>query len=126
MRLQTATTATALPASRVGGNRRNVLNAANAHASTSKSAKSALGARTRGLRADTTRATDADVNSGDANLLAARGTVLRSKHGSVRRGLVTVSLDLHTAGNADDRFLAREIGHMDEGIVEGSVDAGTC
>lgn len=123
MRSQTATTATTLPASRVRGDRGHVLDAADAHTGTGKGTEGALGTRAGGLGAHTTGAADADVDGSDADLLAARGAVLGSKHGSVGRGLVAVSLDLHTAGNADDSLLAGEISHMDKGIVEGGVDA---
>ena len=57
----------------------------------------------------TTSGTDLDVQGGDAELLAAGGDVLGSQHGGVRRGLVTVSLDLHTAGNSGDGFAATGI-----------------
>lgn len=58
------------------------------------------------------------MESSDADLLAASSTVLGCKHCGVRGGLVTVGLDLHTAGDADDGFLAGEIGDVDEGVVE--------
>ena len=122
-RLQTATTATTLPASRVRGDGGHVLDAADAHAGAGQGAERALGTRARSLGAHTTGAADADVDGSDADLLAARGAVLRGKHGSVRRRLVTVRLDLHTAGNTDDGLLAGEIRHMDKGIVERGVDA---
>jgi hypothetical protein len=82
------------------------------------------------------------VESGDAELLAAgsyhmvslvpflayvsslRTDVLGSQHGSVWGGLVTVGLDLHAAGDTGDGFAARQIGDVDEGVVEGRKDAG--
>lgn len=48
-RSETATTATTLSASRVGGSRSNVLNTANLHASTGKGTESRLGTRSGGL-----------------------------------------------------------------------------
>jgi len=44
------------------------------------------------------------VEGVDAELLAAGSDVLGSQHGSVGRGLVTVSLDLHTTGDTADGF----------------------
>ena len=59
------------------------------------------------------------MEGGDANLTAAGSDVLGSKHGSVGGGLVTVGLDLHAAGDARDRLLARQIGDVHESVVEG-------
>lgn len=70
----------------------------------------------------TTGGTDLDVQSVDAELLAAGGDVLGSQHGSVGGGLVTVSLDLHSTGDTGDGFTAGQIGDVDEGVVEGGED----
>jgi hypothetical protein len=59
------------------------------------------------------------VQGSDADFLAAGGTVLSGQHGGVGRGLVSVGLDLHTAGDSDDGFLAGEISDVDESVVEG-------
>jgi hypothetical protein len=53
-----------------------------------------------------------------------RTDVLGRQHGSVGRGLVTIGLDLHATGDTGDGFAARQIGDVDEGIVEGSKDSG--
>lgn len=53
-----------------------------------------------------------------------RTDVLGRQHGSVGGGLVTVSLDLHATGNTRDGFAARQIGDVDEGVVEGSENSG--
>ena len=66
----------------------------------------------------TTSGADLDVQSGDAELLAALGDVLGGQHGGVRGRLVAVGLDLHAAGDTGDGFAARQIGHVDEGVVE--------
>ena len=50
----------------------------------------------------TTSGADLDVQSVDAQLLAAGGDVLGSQHGSVGRGLVTIGLDLHATGDTGD------------------------
>lgn len=56
-------------------------------------------------------------------LLAAGSDVLGSQHGSVGGGLVTVGLDLHATGDTADGLTAREIGDVDEGVVEAGEDA---
>ena len=54
----------------------------------------------------------------DADLAAASSDVLGGQHGGVGRRLVTVGLDLHAAGDARDRLLARQIGDVHERVVE--------
>lgn len=66
--------------------------------------------------------TDLDVQAVDAKLLASGSDVLGSQHGSVGRGLVTISLDLHATGDTADSLAAGEIGDVDEGIVEAGED----
>ena len=44
------------------------------------------------------------MEGSDAKLLATSSNVLSSQHGSVGRGLVTVSLDLHTTSDTADGF----------------------
>jgi hypothetical protein len=51
-----------------------------------------------------------------------RTDVLGCQHGSVWGGLVTISL--HATGDTGDGFAAGQIGDVDEGVVEGSEDAG--
>jgi len=58
------------------------------------------------------------VESGDADLLALGSDVLGGQHGGVRRRFVSVGLDLHSTGDSGDGLLAREIGDVDEGVVE--------
>jgi hypothetical protein len=53
-----------------------------------------------------------------------RTDVLGRQHGSVWRRLVTVGLDLHATGDTGDGFAARQIGDVDEGVVEGRENAG--
>ena len=57
----------------------------------------------------TTSSPDLDVQRRDAQLLAPDGNILRRQHGSVRRGLVTVGLDLHATGNTGDGLTAAGI-----------------
>jgi len=120
--LQATTTATTLAAGGVGGNGGDILNTTNLHTSTGKGAESGLGTGARGLGAVTTGSPELDVKSGETKILALGRHVLSGKHGSVRRGLITVSLDLHTTGNADESLTTGEIRDVDEGVVEGGVD----
>ena len=53
-----------------------------------------------------------------ALFLRVRTDVLGRQHGSVGGGLVTVGLDLHATGDTGDGFAARQIGDVDEGVVE--------
>jgi hypothetical protein len=43
---------------------------------------------------------------------------LGGKHSSIRRGFITISLDLHSPGYSDEGFTAGEIGHMYKGVVK--------
>lgn len=54
--------------------------------------------------------------------LAPDGHVLSGKHGRVGGGLVAVGLHLHATGHAHDGLTARQIGHVDEGVVEAGED----
>jgi hypothetical protein len=141
-RSETTTTATTLPPGRVGWGGGDVLDTSNAHTGTGKRTESGLSTGTGGLGAVTTSGPDLDVEGRDAELLAAgscslvsvlpstsvssrvRTDVLGSQHGSVWGGLVTVGLDLHATGDTGDGFAAGQIGDVDEGVVEGSEDAG--
>jgi len=116
--LQTAAAATTLATGRIGGDGRDILNAADLQAGTGQGAESGLGTGARGLGAGATGGAELDVDGGDAELLAADGDVLGGKHRGVRGGLITISLDLHAAGDADHGLATGEIGDVDEGIVE--------
>lgn len=52
---------------------------------------------------------DLDVQSSNAQLLASHRNILCCQHGRVRRGLVTVCLDLHAASDTADGFAAAGI-----------------
>lgn len=69
-----------------GERERGGVHATDAHASAGEGTEGRLGTRARGLRADTAGGADLDVESGDADLLAALGDVLGRKHlrGSTR------------------------------------------
>jgi hypothetical protein len=57
-------------------------------------------------------------------LFRLRTDVLGSQHGGVGRRLVTVGLDLHATGDTRDGLATRQIGDVDEGVVERGEDAG--
>jgi len=116
--LKTTTTATSLTACGVGWRWSHILDSANLHPGTGEGAESGLGSWAWGLGSVTSSGTDLDVQSIDAQFLAADSDILSSQHGSVGRGLVTVCLDLHAAGDTSDGFAAREIGDVDEGIIK--------
>lgn len=64
------------------------------------------------------------MQSVDTNLLSLLDGILGSQHGGVGGVLVSVSLDLHTAGDSRDGLSAGQIGDVDESIVEGCKDSG--
>lgn len=123
-RLQTTTAATSLSAGGVGGHGGGVLNAADLHASTGKSAESGLRTRTGGLGEGSSSSTELHMESGDSALLALLSDILCSQHSGVGRRLIAIGLHLHSSGDADDGFLARQISHVHESIVERSIDVG--
>lgn len=60
----------------------------------------------------------------NTQFFTAGGDILGGKHGRVGGGFVAVGLYFHAAGDADESFSPREIGDMDEGIVEGGEEMG--
>ena len=54
------------------------------------------------------------MQGSDAQLLAPLGYILGSQHGCIRIGLY-----LHYTGHLADGFLARKIGNVDKGVIEG-------
>ena len=121
-RLQAATAATGGATRAVGRDRGDVLNAADLDAGTREGAEGRLRARAGGLRAVAAGGTHFDVEAADAQLLALDRDVLRGQHGSVRRRLIAVSLDLHAAGHLRDGLTPRGVGDVHEGVVERRVD----
>lgn len=47
---------------------------------------------------------------------------LSGQHSSVRGSLVTIGLDFHASGDTGDGFLAGQVCHMNEGVVEAGID----
>jgi len=119
---ETTTATTTLTPRRICGDGGNVLDTANAHASTSKSTESALCTRAGCLGTSAADCAELDVKGVNAHFLAAFSDVLGSKHGRVGGRFVTIGLYLHAASDSGDCFLARGIGDMDERIVEGGID----
>jgi hypothetical protein len=64
------------------------------------------------------------MQSRNPDLATTSSNILRRQHSCVRRRLVTIGFDFHTASDTGDGFLAREIGDMDECIVERGKDVG--
>mmetsp|Transcript_1430 Transcript_1430/g.3686 ORF Transcript_1430/g.3686 Transcript_1430/m.3686 type:complete len:204 (+) Transcript_1430:176-787(+) len=120
--LQAATAAAALAASRVRRDGRHILNAANLEASACQRAQRRLGTRPGRLGFVAARCAHLNVQSGDAELLALSGDILRGKHGSIRGRLVTVRLHLHATRDLADRLLARLICYVHERVVKRRVD----
>jgi hypothetical protein len=79
---------------------------------------------TGGLGTSTTGSSELDVESVDTEFLTLGSNLLSSQHSSIRRRLITISLNLHTTSNTRDGFTTREIGNVNEGIVERSKDVG--
>jgi hypothetical protein len=123
-RLETTTTTTTLTSGRVSGDRSDILNTTNSHTSTGKGTKGSLTTRTGSLGTGTTGSSELNVKSVDTEFLTLGSNLLGSQHSSIRRRLITISLNLHTTSNTRDGFTTREIGNVNESIVERSKDVG--
>jgi hypothetical protein len=121
--LKATTAAGTLTASAVGGDGGVVLNAADLETSAGEGAEGRDTTGAESAATDTTSSPDADVDGVDATLLQLLSNILSSEHSGVGRGLLTVSLDAHTTGNAAEGLTARKVGDVNEGVVEGGVDA---
>jgi hypothetical protein len=64
------------------------------------------------------------VEGGDAQFLALFGNILGGKHSGVWGGFISVSLDLHSSGDADQCFSSRQIGNVNECIIERGKQVG--
>lgn len=122
--LEATTTATTLSADTVGRDGRNVFDATNLHAGTGEGTEGTLGTGTGGFGAVATGCADLDMEGGDTELLAFDSNVLGGQHGSVRGRLVTVSTNLHAAGDTDDRLASGQVSNVNKGVVEGGKDVG--
>merc|ERR1719509_120534 len=87
-----------------------------------KSSKSGLRSGAGGLGAVSSGGTKLDVQGGDAERLNFLSDILGSQHSSVRGCLLPVSLHLHAASNSGDGFTARQVGDVDESVVERGED----
>lgn len=121
-RLQSSTSSTTLSSGGVRWNWGNILDSADSQTGSSQGSQSGLTTWTWGLGLGTTSSSDLDVDSGNTNFLTLDGNVLGSQHSSVWRGLISVSLDLHTTSDSGDSFLTGKVGNVDEGIVERGED----
>ena len=117
-RLQTTSTTSSLPPGGVGRNRRHILDPSNLQPSPGQRPERTLGSRSGGLGPGSSSGPQLDVQRVDTQLLDPGGNVLSGKHRSVRRGLITVSLDLHSSRHTAEGFLSGQIRDVDKGIVE--------
>ena len=122
--LQTTTTSSGLAPGGIGGDGRDVLDASDLHSVSCQGTEGGLGSGSGAAGLGSTGSPNLDVEGGEAELLALLRNVLGGKHGGVRRGFVTVGLDLHSPGDSDERFSARKIGDVNECIIEGSEQVG--
>merc|ERR1719186_1409237 len=123
-RLQSSTATTSLSARAVGGNGSDVLDPTDLHVGARQRAESGLRARPGSARADAAGSAETDVEGVDAQNFASLRDILGGQHGGIRGSLVSVGFDLHASGDAADGLAPGEIGHVDEGVVEGGVDVG--
>merc|ERR1719427_1496329 len=123
-RLQSSTATTSLSARAVGGNGSDVLDPTDLHVGSRQRAESGLRARPGSARADAAGSAETDVEGVDAQNFASLRDILGGQHGGIRGSLVSVGFDLHASGDAADGLAPREVGHVDEGVVEGGVDVG--
>lgn len=110
--LESATASGTLPAGGVGGDGGHVLNSTNLQASTGQGSQSRLSTRAGGLGAVATGGSHLNVYGGDAQLLGLGGSVHGGKHGSVRGGLITISLHLHATSDTGQSLTTRQIGDV--------------
>ena len=75
--------------------------------------------RSRAACLGSSGSSDLDVEGGDAQFLALFGDILGGKHSSVRRGFVSVGLDLHSSGDSDKSFSSGQVGDVNECVIEG-------
>jgi len=66
-----------------------------------------------------TGSTNLDVERGDAQFLALFGNILGGKHSGVRRRFVSVGLDFHASGDSHQGLSSRQIGNVNECVIEG-------
>lgn len=126
VKLQTTTTASTLPPGTITGDGGNILNTSNFHTVSSQSPESTLGSGSRAPGLISTSSPNLNVQSGNTQLLASDGNVLGGKHSSVRRGFITVGLDLHSSSNTDEGFPSGKISYVDKCVIERSEQVGNC
>jgi hypothetical protein len=122
--LQTTTAASTLPPGAIARDRGDVLDPTDLNPIPRQCPQRALRPGSGTATLVPPRASNLDVEGGNAQFLATRGDVLRGQHGGVRRALVAIGLDLHASRDSDERLAAREVGHVHEGIVEGCEEVG--
>jgi hypothetical protein len=102
--LKTTTATSRLASSTIGRNGCHILNPSNLHSISCQGSQGRLGSRSWTAALVSSSSTDLDVQCGDAKFLAASSNILGGKHGSVRRRFITIGLDLHSTGDANNGF----------------------
>jgi hypothetical protein len=64
------------------------------------------------------------VKCGNSQTLALFSNILGGKHGSIRGGFISISLNLHSTGNADKGLTAGKVSNVYKGIIEGCEEVG--
>ena len=113
------TVETPLLAGAVRGDGAYILNPPNLHPWAGKGSEHCLGSWPRSLAPISSCGPEFDVEGSDAQCLASLGYILGSQHGSIWRGLISVSLHVHPTSYTAGGFLAWKIGDMDKSVDEG-------
>jgi len=103
---ESASAATTLASGGVSGSWGNILNSADLETVSGKSSDSRLSTRSGGLGHNTSLTSNLDVDGVDAKDLELSADVDGCKHSCVGGGLFSISLDLHTTGDAGVGFTA--------------------
>ena len=121
---ESSTSSTATSSGAIGGDGGNVFDSADFHAETGQSSQGGLGTGSGGLGTSSSSSSELDVQGADLELLASLDDVMGSHHSGIGGRFFSISFDFHTTGDSDQGFAAREIGHVNKGVIEGSQDVG--
>jgi hypothetical protein len=122
--LEASTPTSGLATGAIGRDGSHVLDPADLQAVPCQRPEGRLGARAGAAGLVPARPPDLDVEGGQAEFLALLRHVLGGEHGGVGGTLVTIRLHLHPTRDADQSLPAGEIRHVDERVVEASVQVG--
>ena len=121
-RSQSSSTATTLPSGGIGRDRSDILNSSDLESVSGESSNGRLGTGAGGLDVNSTSSSEFDVDGVDSDNGEGFADVDGGEHSSIGGRFFSISLDLHSSGNSGVSFTTGEIGDMDEGVVEGSLD----